>query len=110
MEICKDCDREDDNDDYICSAKDLPRVFAILFQNLVAVLCNVFGLGVSVKIEIVQKGAFVEAFEDFIGEIVVADGQSVRNDVFLELTLKSPSIPFNSSPVPALRSGVPESR
>ena len=54
---------------------------AILFQNPVAELRNVFWPAVSIEVEIIQKGVFVEAFEDLVGEIVVFDRQSMCNDV-----------------------------
>ena len=81
MEIGKYCDREDDNDDHICRAEDLPRMLAVQLQNFTTELCDVFRACAAVEVEIFQKGALVEAFEDFIGEIVVADGQSMPDNV-----------------------------
>src|SRR5215211_960530 len=81
LEIGKDGDREDNNDDDIRSTEDLPRMFAVQLQNPVAELRNVFRAAVPVEIEIVEKGPLIEAFEDFIGEIVVADGQPMPDNV-----------------------------
>ena len=82
MKIGKNGDREDHNDDHVRCAEDLPRVFAVQFQDSAAELRNVLRTAVSIEVEIIQKGAFVEALEDFIREIVVANGQPVPDDIF----------------------------
>ena len=81
MEVCKDGNCEDDNDDHIRRAEDLPGMFAVQLQNFAAELGEVFRTGAAVKIEVLQKGTLIEAFEDFIREIVMADGQSMPDNV-----------------------------
>src|SRR5215204_2038206 len=56
-------------------------MFAILFQNLVTKLRNVFWCAVAIEGQIPQKGVFIEALKDFVREIVMADRQSMIKDV-----------------------------
>src|SRR5215213_257878 len=56
-------------------------MLAVQLQYFAAKLGDVFRTGAAVKVEVFQEGALVEAFEDLIGEIVVADGQPMPDDV-----------------------------
>lgn len=81
MEIGKESDRENDDDDHIRGAKDLPGMFAIQLQHIPVELCNIFRTSIPVKIKITKEGAFIKALEDFIRKIVMTDGQSMPHNV-----------------------------
>src|SRR5215216_6702435 len=100
MEIGEHCDRENDDDYYIRCAKNLPRVFAIDLQNILAELGNILGTGHPVKLDILQEGVFIETLEDFIREIIVTNGQSMPHDVLDGLDTKIAIDTFEYFPGP----------
>lgn len=56
-------------------------MFAIYVENIAAELGDVLRPAFSVEFNVFQKSSFVETIEDLVGEIVVANGESMRNDV-----------------------------
>lgn len=87
-QIAKYGNGDDNKYNYIGAAEYLPGVSAILLQNLIAKLLNVLRSAGAIEVKVVQKRILVKALDDFIGEIVVADGESMRNDVLNRVDAK----------------------